>query len=66
MYLIGLGKQFHEEGMREMDESIIPQLEGVFPANTFHRVIPQYAALKWFCSKVCIIICMHLFMYVCI
>ena len=53
MYLIGLGKQFHEEGMQEMDGSIIPALEGVFSPNAYHRVYPQYAALKWFCSKVC-------------
>ena len=73
VYLIGLGKRFHEEGMQEMDERIIPQLESVFPPNAFHRVIPQYATLKWFCSKVCMHVCMyimyvymHVFIYVCV
>ena len=66
MDLIGLGEQFHEKGMQKMDESIIPQLEGVFTANTFHNVIPQYAVLKGFCNKLCIYVCMHALMYVCI
>jgi hypothetical protein len=53
VYLIQLGNEFKANGMREMDEDIIPQLEKIFPANAFHRIIPQYAALKWFCNKVC-------------
>lgn len=51
VYLIQLGNEFKANGMREMDEDIIPQLEKIFPANAFHRIIPQYAALKWFCNK---------------
>ena len=52
MYLIGLGKEFMETGMREMDENIIPHLQMIFPDEAFHRIIPQYAALKWFSNKV--------------
>ena len=68
MYLIGLGKQFHEKGMQEMDESIIPQLEGVFQQMLVHCVIPQYATLKWFCSKLCMHAYMHVYvhMYTCV
>ena len=52
-YLISLGTLFQEEGMQQMDNSIIPELESVFPVECFHRILPQYAALKWFCDKVC-------------
>ena len=43
-----------------MDNSIIPELESVFPVEYFHRILPQYAALKWFCDKVC-----NLHTYIC-
>ena len=53
-FCISLGEKFVTEGITEVDDTIIPLLKGLIgpTANVSPRVIPSYAILYWFASKV--------------
>ena len=43
---------FLKEGLKEIDEKVIPQMEAMFPSNTHPRCITSYAMLLWFTLQV--------------
>lgn len=53
-FCISLGEKFTGEGISEVDSTIIPLLKELMgpTANISPRVIPSYAILYWFASKV--------------
>ena len=51
-FVIGLGKHFVEEGIREMDESLLPDLKNALGAHAIPRVLPSYGILIWFTVEV--------------
>ena len=51
-FCISLGEVFFKEGVLEVDHKIIPMLQECCGPNISPRVIPAYAILYWFASKV--------------
>ncbi len=52
-FVIGLGKRFVEDGIRELDETILPELKRDIGELAIPRVLPSYAILMWFTLEVC-------------
>ena len=47
-----VGHRFFAEGMAELDEVILPQLNNQLPAAVLPQVIPAYRTLRWFIKEV--------------
>ena len=43
------------DGIQDMDNSVIPMMKELVGPNISPRVIPAYATLYWFASKVCLL-----------
>ena len=50
--VIPLGHRFFTEGMAELDEVILPQLNNQLLAAVLPRIIPAYRTLMWFTNEV--------------
>ena len=51
-FCISLGEKFFAEGIVDVDDTIVSMLKESAGANISSRVIPAYAILYWFASKV--------------
>ena len=51
-YLISLEKMLKDKGFSEIEDKLVARVEQLLP-GVIPRVIPGYAMLLWFTSKVC-------------
>ena len=53
-FCIELGERFFNDGVTEVDGTLIPLLKSKADISVSPRVIPSYAYLLWFAQQVCI------------
>ena len=51
-FVVGQGEHSVEEGIREMDESLLPELKDAHSAHAIPRVLPSYGILMWLTVEV--------------
>ena len=51
-FCISLGKLFFSEGVREVDEEILPMFTAMVDKGISPRVLPSYGILLWFSLQV--------------
>ena len=51
-FCVSLGEKFFLEGIGEVDTTIAPMLKEHLGPAVYPRIIPSYAILYWFASKV--------------
>ena len=51
-FVVGQGEHFVEEGIREMDESLLPELKNTLSAPAIPRVLQSYGILMWLTIEV--------------
>ena len=56
-FCISLGEEFFQNGLSELDGLIIPLFKEHIGPRVSPRVVPAYAILYWFASKVENLIC---------
>lgn len=52
-FCISLGRKFFEEGIKEVDTRITPELSAALEDGVSPRVLPSYSILFWFALQVC-------------
>ena len=51
-FVVGQGEHIVEEGIREMDESLLPELKNSLSAHAIPLVLQSYDILMWFTVEV--------------
>jgi len=51
-FCVSLGEEFFLNGIDEVDDIILPMLRDKAGSSVMARVLPSYAILYWFCTKV--------------
>ena len=51
-FAISLGEKFFSEGVKMVDDEIMPNLTNLAGSGVIPRVLPLYSILYWFCLQV--------------